>query len=72
MARRQDYIPPKIAAFHLWQKNLVTLVVADAAAWGITPVQVTELAGEQNTCQPLFGALFSIDYCLVMGYFIDN
>jgi hypothetical protein len=43
-----DYIPSSDAEFDAWSKNFVDKVVANAAALGVTPAQVTSLQGKQT------------------------
>ena len=40
-----DYIPASDADFDAWQQNLVNYVVANAAALGVTPADVTSIQG---------------------------
>jgi hypothetical protein len=42
-----DYIPSSDADFDAWTRNFVDNVVADAAALGLSPAQVTSLQGGQ-------------------------
>ncbi len=43
-----DYIPPSDADFDVWLQNFVDYVVANAAALGASPAQVTIAARSQN------------------------
>lgn len=54
MARRPDYIPTNMDAFNTWQINLVTTVVANAAAWNLIPAAVTELQNASAAFGPVF------------------
>ena len=40
-----DYIPASDAEFDAWQQNLVNYVVANAAALGVSPAEVTSIQG---------------------------
>jgi hypothetical protein len=49
MVSRKDYIPDPDGDFHQWQKNLVDLIAADPAAYGLTPAEATQLTSLQTT-----------------------
>lgn len=51
---QEDYIPRDYADFFTWQNNLVTMVSANAVAWGIPAPKVTELEGKQTTYVGLY------------------
>jgi len=44
-----DYIPASDADFDAWQQNLVNYVVANAAALGVPPADVTSIQGFNGT-----------------------
>jgi hypothetical protein len=43
-----DYIPSPDSDFDAWSRNFVDNVVANAAAMGVSPAQVTTLQGQQT------------------------
>lgn len=49
-----NYIPRADAVFDVWQKNLMTHVVAKATAWGIPAARVTALTGLQKVWAEAF------------------
>ena len=44
-----DYIPSNDAQFNIFQGNLITIVQANATAWGILAADVTALVASQTT-----------------------
>ncbi|MBS3913046.1 MAG: hypothetical protein KG003_00960, partial [Bacteroidetes bacterium] len=46
-----SYVPLKKSAFSVFEINLLTIVVANAGAWGILPADVTDLQALQTAFQ---------------------
>ncbi len=48
------YIPSSDAEFRAWAQNLVTMVAANPAVYGVKPETVTELQNEETTFDASF------------------
>ncbi|MEI7596513.1 MAG: hypothetical protein WCK02_12250 [Bacteroidota bacterium] len=55
-ASTRGYVPRSDADFNDWQKNLLTIVVANAATWGIPTPELTAI----NTLQTQFASAYAV------------
>ena len=54
IGRRKSYMPEKDKDFHVFQANLVNIVVANAVAWGIPAPAVAALVARRAAYEPLY------------------